>query len=164
MEKDIWAQLYRQHYSAALLYAVHLCRGDRSLAEDLVQEAFFRAFTAAPADMTSFRAWLMRVLRNLSIDHARRRSRLTDAPPPERTDPATPETDLLRREDIRALYKAMEALPADDREVLSLYYFAQVPTPEIASVLGVAPGAVRVRLHRARARLRQRMEENGYEL
>ena len=47
MDKDIFEQLYRQHYAAALLYAQGLCRG-RPLAEDMVQEAFCRAWLALP--------------------------------------------------------------------------------------------------------------------
>lgn len=164
MERDIWEQLYRQHYGAALLYALSRCRGDQALAEDMVQEAFFRAFTAAPEDVVSFRAWLIRVLRNLIIDHDRRSSRLSDAPPPEQTDDATPETELLRQEDIRALQKAMDALGDDDRELLRLHYFARLSVKEIAAALGIDPGTARVRLHRARLRLRKRMEEKGYEL
>lgn len=164
MERDIWEQLYRQHYGAALLYALSRCRGDRALAEDMVQEAFFRAFTAAPEDLVSFRAWLIRVLRNLIIDYNRRTGRLSDAPPPEQTDDCTPETELLRREDIRLLYEAMETVSDDDRELLRLHYFARLSIKEIAAALGIDPGTARVRLHRARLRLRKRMEENGYEL
>lgn len=129
-----------------------------------MQEAFFRAFTAAPEDVVSFRAWLIRVLRNLIIDHARRTSRFSDAPLPEQTDDASPETELLRREDIRALQKAMETLNDDERELLRLHYFARLSVNEIAAALRIDPGTSRVRLHRARLQLRKRMEENGYEL
>ena len=74
MDKDIFEQLYRQHYAAALLYAQGLCRS-RPLAEDMVQEAFCRAWLALPDGVVSFRSWLFRVLRNLIID---RRGRTGD--------------------------------------------------------------------------------------
>ena len=120
MDKDIFEQLYRQHYAAALLYAQGLCRS-RPLAEDMVQEAFCRAWLALPDGVVSFRSWLFRVLRNLIIDHLRRQKHLSDEDVPETADAATPESVLLQREDAAALYRAMERLGAGDREVLTLY-------------------------------------------
>ena len=90
MDKDIFEQLYRQHYAAALLYAQGLCRS-RPLAEDMVQEAFCRAWLALPDGVVSFRSWLFRVLRNLIIDHLRRQKHLSDEDVPETADAATPE-------------------------------------------------------------------------
>ena len=98
MDKDIFEQLYRQHYAAALLYAQGLCRS-RPLAEDMVQEAFCRAWLALPDGVVSFRSWLFRVLRNLIIDHLRRQKHLSDEDVPETADAATPESVLLQRED-----------------------------------------------------------------
>ena len=95
MDKDIFEQLYRQHYAAALLYAQGLCRS-RPLAEDMVQESFCRAWLALPDGVVSFRSWLFRVLRNLIIDHLRRQKHLSDEDVPETADAATPESVLLQ--------------------------------------------------------------------
>ena len=152
MDKDIFEQLYRQHYAAALLYAQGLCRS-RPLAEDMVQEAFCRAWLALPDGVVSFRSWLFRVLRK----------HLSDEEVPETADAATPESVLLQREDAAALYRAMERLGAGDREVLTLYCFAHLSGAELAAALGVTPAVIRQRLRRARTRLRQKMEEDGYE-
>ena len=73
MDKDIFEALYRRYYAPALLYAQGLCRS-RHLAEDMVQEAFCRAWLSLPDEVTSFRGWLFRVLRNLIIDHQRRQT------------------------------------------------------------------------------------------
>ena len=162
MDNDIFEQLYRQHYAAALLYAQGLCRS-RHLAEDMVQEAFCRAWMALPDDLISFRAWLFRVLRNLIIDHQRRQKHLADVPPPDTIDETTPEGLLLKREDAAALYRAMEALAESDRELLTLYCFARLTGAELAEAMGVSPAVIRQRLRRARIRLRQKMEEDGYE-
>ena len=162
MDNDIFEQLYRQHYAAALLYAQSLCRS-RHLAEDMVQEAFCRAWLSLPDGVISFRAWLFRVLRNLVIDSLRRQKHLSDEQPPERLDADTPESVLLQKEDAAALYRAMERLPEADRELLTLWCFARLTGPELAAALNAAPAAIRQRLHRARARLRREMEEDGYE-
>lgn len=158
----MFERLYQQYYAAALLYARSLCRG-RHLAEDMVQEAFYRAWLSLPEDVVSFRSWLFRVLRNLIIDHQRRQKHLTDDPPPDTTDETTPESILLKREDAAALYRAMEALPESNRELLTLYCFARLTAAELAEALGVSPAVIRQRLRRARVRLRQKMEEDGYE-
>ena len=66
-----------------------------------------------------------------------------------------------RTEEFRA--RAMERLGAGDREVLTLYCFAHLSGAELAAALGVTPAVIRQRLRRARTRLRQKMEEDGYE-
>ena len=70
---------------------------------------------------------------------------------------------MLFRSDAAALYRAMERLGAGDREVLTLYCFAHLSGAELAAALGVTPAVIRQRLRRARTRLRQKMEEDGYE-
>lgn len=162
MDRDIYEQLYQKYYAPALLYAQALCRS-RHLAEDMVQEAFYRAWLSLPEDVVSFRSWLFRVLRNLIIDHQRRQKHLADVPPPDTIDETTPESLLLKREDAAALYRAMEALPESDRELLTLYCFARLSAAELAEALRVTPAVIRQRLRRARIRLRQKMEEDGYE-
>ena len=56
MEKNILEQLYRKYYRVALVYAISIC-GDISLAEDLVSEAFIKAYISLPDDVPSFKYW-----------------------------------------------------------------------------------------------------------
>ena len=154
MDRDVLAQLYERYYQPALFYLLALCR-DRHLAEDLVQEAFVRAYLSLPEDVPSFPYWLMRVCRNL----------LCDGDPPERADGApTPEERLLQREELIALYRAIARLSEDEQELLNLFYFARRPLSEIAQLTGMTPGAAKTRLYRARRHLRREMEEDGYGL
>ena len=119
MHSDILDELYRQYYGAALLYVLSLCR-DRALAEELVHDAFVKAYLSLPDDAPSFPFWLMKVCRNLWYDHARRRKFLSDEPVPERIDETTPETLLLQKEESAALWRAIAQLDAADRELLTL--------------------------------------------
>lgn len=162
MDSAFFEELYRRYYAPALLYARTLCHSS-AMAEDMVQEAFYRAWLALPENVVSFRGWLFRVLCNLIIDQQRQRKHLTDDAPPDTADDATPESILLQREDAAALYRAMAALDADERELLTLYFFARLTAPELGELLHATPVAIRQRLRRARIRLRQRMEEDGYE-
>ena len=161
MEKDILEQLYHTYHRRLTLYALSLCR-DPYLAEDLVQEAFLRAYLSLPEETPSFFWWLMRVLRNLLIDQKRRERFVSWEAAEMPTEGA--EDAVLRQESVRSLYRGIAALEEADREILALYYFAQVSLRQIAQLLGLTEGAAKVRLHRARRRLKKRMEEDGYEI
>lgn len=163
MHSDILEQLYRQYYGAALLYVLSLCR-DRALAEEIVHDAFVKAYLSLPDDAPSFPYWLMKVCRNLWYDQARRLKFLSSESPPEQIDPVTPETLLLQKEGSAALWHGIEKLDAADRELLVLHYFAARPVAELAALLGLSPAAARQRLHRARGKLRRILEEDGYEI
>jgi len=163
MHSDILEELYRQYYGAALLYVLSLCR-DRALAEEIVHDAFVKAYLSLPDDAPSFPFWLMKVCRNLWYDHARRLKFLSSESPPEQIDPATPEALLLQTEDAAALWRGIDRLDGADRELLVLHYFAARPLNELAALLGLSAAAARQRLHRARIKLRRILEEDGYEI
>ena len=163
MHSDILEELYRQYYGAAMLYVLSLCR-DRTLAEELVHDAFVKAYLSLPDDAPSFPYWLMKVCRNLYYDYARRRKWAADAPVPEGIDEETPELLLLRKEETAVLWRSIHRLERTDRELVVLHYFAGRPLPELAALLGISPAATRQRLHRARGKLRKIMEEDGYEI
>lgn len=160
MERDMLEQLYREHYRAAWLYVLSLCR-DPTLAEDLVADAFVKAYLSFPEAHTGFRFWLLRVCRNLWLDHLRREAHRESDPPELHTD-RTPEQVILERERQETLYRCIGELPRRDRELLTLFYFSGLSVREIAAMVGGSEGAVRTGLCRARGRLQKRMEEEGY--
>lgn len=161
-EKDILEALYRKYYSAALLYCTTLC-GDEHLAADIVADAFVKAYLSLPNDVPSFRYWLLRVCKNLWIDHLRRQQHLTSAEPLQFiSDGLTPETEYIKNEQHKALWKAIGTLAPLDKELLTLHYFSGLPLQEIAPLMGKSYAAVRQRMTRLRKILRQRMEEQGY--
>ena len=71
MDQEILEALYRRHYSAAILYCMSLC-GDEHLAQDLVSDAFIKAYLSLPDEIPSFQYWLLRVCKNIWIDHLRK--------------------------------------------------------------------------------------------
>ena len=162
MDADLLADLYRTHYAPACLYCLTLC-GDEHLAQDLVADAFVKAYLSLPNNVPSFRYWLLRVCKNLWIDHLRRRSHETDDEPLQYiADPATPESLYLRSERTRTLYDAIAALPPADRELVTLHYLSGVPLQEAARLMNVSYPAVRQRMTRLRRTLKHYMEEHGY--
>ena len=162
MEPDILEQLYSRYYPGAMLYCITLC-GDLHLAEDLVADAFVKAYLSLPNDVPSFQYWLCRVCKNLWIDHCRRKKHLASSDALETaTDHNTPEAVFLRKEQHRVLWRAIAALPPPDRELLVLHYFSGLPLKEIAPIIGKSHAAVRQRMVRLRTALKQEMEEQGY--
>lgn len=153
------ARLVEKHGQA--VYRLAYARtGSREDAEDVTQETFLRLVRAAPEfrDEDHCRAWLLRVAANCAGDLTRspwrrRRRPLEEAaslgaPPPE-----PPEDGALA---------AVLALPERYRTVVHLYYYEDCSAAEIARLLGMREGTVHTRLSRARAMLREAMEEGDY--
>lgn len=164
MEADILEALYREHYSAALLYCMALC-GDDQLAQDLAADAFVKAYLSLPDRIPSFRWWLLRVCKNLWVDHLRRqKKKLGSDPLQQLTAPDTPESIYIRKDRSRALWRAIGKLPPQDRELVTLHYFSGLPLKEAAQLLGFSYTAARQRMVRLRQTLRRYMEEQGYGL
>ena len=162
MDADILDELFRKYYGPAVLYCLRLC-GDDHLAQDFASDAFVKAYLSLPNNVPSFRYWLLRVCKNLWIDHLRKQKFLTSAEPLDQlADPITPETAYIQDQERRALWKAIRSLPPLDRELVTLHYFSALPLTEIAPLLGKSYAATRQRLVRLRQILKQRMEEQGY--
>lgn len=143
------------------------------LAADAVQEAFATALEKEEGFRGEARVstWLHRIVYNKAVDLLRRRGR--EEPWPEDEEEALtaednrlghapswarpPDEILLGREARKALDESMGALTPLQRAVFELREVEARPTEEVAEILDLTPGAVRVHLHRARLRLRQRL-------
>mgnify|MGYP003307406562 FL=1 len=162
MDHDVLEELYRRHYSAAMLYCITLC-GDEHMAQDFVSDAFVKAYLSLPNDIPSFQYWLLRVCKNLWIDHLRKQKFLTSSEPLEQLgDPVTPETAYIQDQERKALWRAIRSLDPLDQELVTLHYFSALPLTQIAPLLGKSYAATQKRLVRLRQNLKQRMEEQGY--
>ena len=130
-------------------------------AEDVVQEAFLRAFNAFDQFRGGdARCWLLTIVRNTCHTWLTRNRRRTagaasydDALHAIASDETDPEVVLGRRDDREAVRRAVEGLPVEFREVLVLREFEGLSYQQIAAVAGVPVGTVMSRLSRARDRL-----------
>lgn len=163
MDADLLEELYRKHYPSVLLYCTCLC-GDQQLAQDLVADAFVKAYLSLPNDVPSFRYWLLRVCRNLWIDQLRKRKWEASSEPLNYVSSnCTSESQYLQDEQKRFLWDCLLQLQPLDRELVTLHYFSGVGLQEAAAILGKSYESTRQRMVRLRKILRQQMEEQGYD-
>ncbi len=125
--------------------------GDRFEAEEAVQEAFARAVAAGPAwrEVANPEAWLRTVTLNVLRNKARRSALLRRLIPLVPSPASVPGIS----EDHLRIVTALRHLPRDQREVLSLHYFADLRVVDIAAELGLPVGTVKSRLKRGREAL-----------
>lgn len=135
--------------------AVLVSVGDRDAAQDLVAEAFARAWASWPnvSRHPAPQAWVVRTALNVSVSRWRRRHReVAVADPGVVADVAA--TDGAAPVDPR-LMAALMRLPARQRQVVALRLFMDLDTGRTARVLKIAPGTVQAHLGRAMATLRE---------
>ena len=157
---DQLAELFERHHRRLYQFFLKLAR-DRSVAEDLVQEVFVRVlkYRHTWREEAEFVPWMFALARNAAVDHFRARTRDSkrDAAALPDLTPQAPRVVERLEEEERAgqLRKALDLLAPDKREVLLLARFGELKHDRIADLLGISPGAVRVRLHRALKELRE---------
>jgi len=154
-DEEAFAQLVRIAAPAALAAARRVTE-DPALAEDAAQEAFLRAYRALPRyeQRSSFSAWVRTIAVNAAIDIVRRKR--PESPVEDRPARGGGEK---RQEDLDLLRKALAALSPLDREILLARELEGVGDVAIARRLGLTVTGVRVRVHRARRKLRARFQE-----
>jgi RNA polymerase sigma-70 factor (ECF subfamily) len=152
--------LVRHHATAVLA----LCEGivrDETLAEDLCQDAFTRAFGGLGGYRRESepRSWLLAIARNRCLDELRRQGRsLVDAD--EHIDQVPDERPLEAHllGDRQAVQQALDGLEERDRAMVLLRFVHGLGYPELADAFGIKQGAARMRISRALARMRDLLQ------
>lgn len=159
MKNDLIDELFRKYYNEAVLYSMSLCR-NKTLAEDIVSEAFFKALASADNSITNFKPWLLTVCRNEFLMHCRKQSRMSNDEITEETAAQEDEAlnSIIRQEEYRELYRAIASLPEGQKETIVLFYFNSLSIKEISGITGKSETNIKVLLHRAREELRKNME------
>ena len=157
-DREAFGRLYDRHFDAVYNYIARRVGGDEVLAEDLSAEVWERALTAIERYELRglpFKAWLYRIAGNLIANHHRRKRLRQLVPFMPHHGVSRPQQ---RWDDRATVQEALQALSEADQEVIGLYYFAGLSPTEIAQALGCSPVAVHKRLHRARERLKKRLQ------
>ena len=173
-DNDAFGLLVEAYQTKVYNLALRLC-GNRDDAFDLAQESFFRAWRSLSGFQfeSSFSTWLFRLCSNICLDWLRAKKRrptvsLTSVDDEgeesqlELPDPGkSPEELLLAAEEREALARAMNQLPVEYREILTLRAIHDLSYTEIAEILKIKEGTVKSRLSRARLALRNKLLQNG---
>ena len=151
-DDQAWRVLFERHRDQVFGLALRMV-GDHGAAEDVVQEAFIKAWRKVGSlrDGRAFGTWVLRIASRLCL-----RRRDDPASPPAKPPELSAEDQALERESGRQLEAALRTVPAHYRVLLLLRDVQGLSYAEIASVLGCSRNAVKVRLSRARAMFRQR--------
>jgi RNA polymerase sigma-70 factor (ECF subfamily) len=163
-DREAFCVLVAQYQEVAFRTAYLVVR-DAAQAEDVVQDAFVRAYQKLRTfrEGEPFRPWLLRIVTNLALNEVRSRTRrrgLLDRIGRIRQEPSPAPEREAEADKVRGmLWRAINELREEDRIVLYLRYFLELPEREIAAVIGQQPGTVKSRLSRASARLRTVIEE-----
>ena len=150
-------ELFSVLESPLLSYALRLV-GERSLAEDTVQEAFMKLH-AQFSEVREPRRWLYRTVHNLALNHRRRESKIVplqplaaqaDTPTPDTADPEPlPDEQIIRWEGIGLVRLSLVALDERSREVIRLKFDEDLSYKQISERTGLTTGHVGYLLHHA---------------
>lgn len=161
-------------YGAAVLGLAYKMLGDRTLAEEVTQETFWRIWRNAGSFSSrqgKFSSWMFGITRNLAIDTWRRGQRRPQPAPNPADEQANtipdPEADVpetawtaIKHHQVRA---AVELLPANQREVIELAFFGGMTRQEIAETMDVPLGTVHTRARLGLQKLREALRAQGFE-
>ena len=148
--------LYTQFYSKVLGY-IHARIRNRADAEDLCADVFEKVqrklaeFDPAKASVST---WIFTITRNTVIDHYRR-SKPSEELDENLADDGELDESLLNQETLSELARALKALPEELRDIIVLRYYDGKPLTEVAEMMGLSYGAVKLRHQSALAKLRK---------
>ena len=142
-------------YQGDVFRAAFIISKNREDAEDVTQETFFR-YHRSDKEFDSeehIKAWLLRTAMNLSKDLLKSFFRKNSVPLEEYMSSA-----LMETPEDTALFTEIMTLPQKYRAVIHLFYYEELPVKEIAKLLRISEGNVRMRLTRARGILKERLK------
>lgn len=138
---------------------------DPELSKDLTQETFIRFFLKI--DKVKYpektRAWLCRIARNIVYDHFRKENRQKTVSLDE-VQEVSSDSNINKRYKQMIIQDALQRLKERDRMILTLFYYEGFSMAEIADIMNFSINNAKVRLHRARLKLRDELEVHKDEL
>jgi RNA polymerase sigma-70 factor, ECF subfamily len=158
-DREAFGQIYNLYFAKIFRYAKFNIN-DEDEAEDICQETFVKAwksiekFDSERPDW-SIQAFLFTIARNLIIDRSRKKK---DLKINEYTQIETNENfyeDLDHKENVETVKKVLSRLEEIERQIIILRFFEEMDTKEIAGILNMKDGALRVRLHRTMEKMKQ---------
>ncbi len=169
-DREAFDELVRRTFVDTFTLARRLT-GNEEDARDVVQDAYLRAWRAIGKfrGEAQFSTWLYRITANAAATHTRKRKRHATeslevvAEPVDTHAEAQPEASTESADSLQRIAAALDELPPKLRSLVVLKDVYGLPHDAIAEELGISVPAAKVRLHRARKKLRDRLYEEGVE-
>ena len=162
MDHDLEA-LYHDYYQAVYSYTLRLAR-DRHLAEEVTQEAFFKAMKSIDSfrGQCQMRVWLCQIAKNTYYSLLEKRDFSSQEPPKDWPDPMSLEERFADRETALAVHRVLHQLEEPFREVFWLRALGELPFAQIAGLFGKSESWARVTYHRARLKLLEKLKDQEF--
>jgi len=165
---DAFNRLVAEYQTAVYSVVLRMVR-NRAVAEDITQDTFISAFRKISSYRGGiFRAWLFRIAKNASLDYLRKMARRPESSLDEdivyfsetvKDDSADPLADVLNAELARLIEQCLGGLSDDHRLAMVMIDVEGYQYDEVADSIGVSIGTVKSRLNRARARMRDCVQQ-----
>ena len=155
MEREAFEKLYETYYMRVYSYVMTLA-GKQHMAEEITQEAFYKAFTAKSAfrGESNEVTWLCAIARNLFLDEMRRQSKSTEADLDANADSGINiESEVEDRDASYRIHQALQELEEPYRRVFELRTFGELSFREIGDICEKTENWARVTYHRAKLKL-----------
>lgn len=165
-DKNAYAELVTRYQNYVFTLTLRLIKS-REDAEEVAQDVFVKAYRSLKdfRGESKFSTWLYTIVNTTSITFLRKKKLAIQSLDDERTFEVADSKDSGFRADqvekksrIAMVTNAISLLNPDDAEVITLFYKAEQSLEEISKILGMETNTVKVRLHRARTRLKEKME------
>ena len=161
MRVDSFDQIYQSYFDPVYRYVLSLS-GSPQTAEEITQETFFKALRSLDQfqGRSSLKSWLCAIAKNLWLSELRRKKTRPIDEIAQLSDPSVgPEEALVRQDESMRVHRLLHHLDEPYREVFTLRTLGQLSFRDIGELFGKSENWACVVYHRARAKIREKMEE-----
>lgn len=158
-------EIYQEYFKEVYLYILSLSQDER-IAEEITQEAFFKALKAIKKfdGSKDIRAWLFTIAKNTYFSHYKRKKRQVDSGAVEESSMEVQIVKhLMNEEEAFMVHQFLHSMNEPFKEVFSLRTFGELPFEKIGRLFGKSAGWARVTFYRARKQIIEYMEAMNYE-
>lgn len=162
-EKEL-EYIYHKYYQSLFLYAISLTKSVAD-AQDLVAETFLKAILNYDDSITNIKSWLIKVLRNLFVDHYRKRHKIIDEGKIKiewLEDSYDVMKEIIKEDQKRWLYDKIYKLQIKEREVMLMSLTLHMSDEEISEITALSESNIRVIRHRVKLKLIELAKKEGY--
>jgi RNA polymerase sigma-70 factor (ECF subfamily) len=167
-DQQVFAELVSRYQNYVFTLVMRFTE-NREDAEEVSQDVFVKAYRSL-ADFrgdSKFSTWLYTIARTSSITFLRKKKLETVSIDNEKTavqlenrESSFSANTIEQKSRIQMVNEAIQLLSADDAQIITLFYKAEQSLEEMGKILGMEPNTVKVKLHRARVRLKEKMEKH----